>query len=212
MSAVDLEKTARTRARYDRIARFYDLMERGSEKRFAPWRADLWKRVKGQRVLEVGVGTGKNIPCYPQNAQVTAIDLSPRMLERARKLAAARATLVNLREADVQALPCPSAEFDTVVATFVFCSVPDPILGLTELRRVLKPGGQLLLLEHVLSRHALLGLAMQALNPMVVRMMGANINRETDSNVRAAGYVGIQAEDLWLDIVKRIEARSPGGE
>jgi phosphatidylethanolamine/phosphatidyl-N-methylethanolamine N-methyltransferase len=70
----------------------------------------------------------------------------------------------------------------------------------------------LLLLEHVLSRHALLGLAMQALNPMVVRMMGANINRETDSNVRAAGYVGIQAEDLWLDIVKRIEARSPGGE
>lgn len=212
MSAVDLEKTARTHARYDRIARFYDLMERGSEKRFAPWRADLWKRVKGQRVLEVGVGTGKNIPCYPQNAQVTAIDLSPRMLERARKLAAARATLVNLREADVQELPCPSAEFDTVVATFVFCSVPDPILGLTELRRVLKPGGQLLLLEHVLSRHALLGLAMQALNPMVVRMMGANINRETDSNVRAAGYVGIQAEDLWLDIVKRIEARSPGGE
>ena len=160
----------------------------------------------------MGVGTGKNIPYHPRNAQVTAIDLSPRMLERARKRAAELATRVSLREADVQALPFRDGEFDTVVATFVFCSVPDPVLGLTELRRVLKPDGQLLLLEHVLPRHWLLAPVMRAMNPMVVRMMGANIDRQTVRNVELAGFVNLSVEDLRLDIFKRIEAKAPSFE
>lgn len=212
MGAIDQRATAATRARYDRLARVYDLIERGSEKRFAPWREALWRRVWGPSVLEVGVGTGKNMAYYPPGLTITAVDLSPRMLERARARAEHTGVTVELREADVQALPFTDASFDTVVGTFVFCSVPDPLLGLRELRRVLTPGGQLLLLEHVLTESALLRPLMHVANPLVVRLMGANINRETVRNVRGAGFADLQVEDLWLGIFKLIEARSPAGE
>ena len=209
MNVIDQQATAATRERYDRIARFYDRMGRSSEPRFAPWRAALWQRVQGARVLEIGVGTGKSFPYYPAGMSITAIDLSPRMLDQARAHAAHSQIVVDLREADVQALPFPDASFDTVIASCVFCSVPDALLGLRQLRRVLVPGGQLLLLEHVLSYRALIRPAMKLMNPLVVRMMGANINRETVANVRRAGFIEVQVEDLWLDIVKRIEARAP---
>jgi len=210
MNEIDPRATATTRTRYDRRAHLYDRMTRGGERMMTPGRAALWQSVRGPRVLEVGVGTGKNMPYYPSGMSVTAIDLSPRMLDQARMHATRDRIAVDLREADVQALPFPDASFDTAIATCVFCSVPDPVLGLRELRRVLVPGGQLLLLEHVLLHRPLLGPIMGALNPLVVRMMGANINRETVENVRRAGFTDLQVEDLWLDIVKLIEARAPG--
>jgi ubiquinone/menaquinone biosynthesis C-methylase UbiE len=209
VTTLDARATATTRARYDRNARFYDLMERGNERRFAPWRAALWGRVAGPRVLEVGVGTGRNLPLYPPGMAITAIDLSPRMLARARERARQLGIRADLREADVQALPFPDASFDTAIATCVFCSVPDPVLGLRELRRVLVPGGQLLLLEHVLSGRPRLRPLMRALNPLVVRTMGANIDRETVENIRRAEFADFRAEDKLLDIVKIISARSP---
>ncbi len=209
MNGIDQQATAATRARYDRIARFYDRMGRSSERRFAPWRAALWHRVQGSRVLEIGVGTGKSFPYYPVGMTITAIDLSPRMLEQARTHAAHSQIVVDLHEADVQALPFADASFDTAIASCVFCSVPDAVLGLRELRRVLVPGGQLLLLEHVLSRRPLLRRVMNLVSPLVVRRMGANINRETVENVRRAGFAELQVEDLWLDIVKLIEAQAP---
>jgi ubiquinone/menaquinone biosynthesis C-methylase UbiE len=210
MSTINQQATALTRSRYDRRAHLYDRMTRGSERLLAPGRAALWQCVRGPRVLEVGVGTGKSFPYYPAGMTITAIDFSPRMLEQARTHAAQDRIVVDLREADVQALPFPDASFDTVIASCVFCSVPDPLLGLGELRRVLVPGGQLLLLEHVLSHRSLLGPIMDMLNPLVVRMMGANINRETVENVRRAGFIELQVEDLWLDILKQIEAGTPG--
>lgn len=210
MPPIDARATATARARYDRVARFYDLMERGNERHAAPWRAALWGRVAGPRVLEVGVGTGKNLPFYPPGMAITAIDLSPRMLAQARESARRMSLRVDLREADAQALPFPDASFDTAIGTFVFCSVPDPVLGLRELRRVLVPGGQLLLMEHVLSTRPRLRRLMRALNPLVVRLMGANIDRETVENVRRAGFAGVRDEDKRLDIVKVITGRAPG--
>jgi phosphatidylethanolamine/phosphatidyl-N-methylethanolamine N-methyltransferase len=209
---IDRKATATTRARYDRLARFYDRMEGRAERWFAPWRAELWRRVRGPRVLEVGIGTGKNVPYYPVGLAVTAIDLSPRMLDQARERAARLEMEVNLQEADAQALPYPNAKFDTVLATFVFCSVPDSMLALGEIRRVLIPGGQILLLEHVLSNWRFLRPLMHRTNPLVVRVMGANINRETVQNVRRAGFQDVCVEDRWLDVVRLIEARAPVGE
>lgn len=206
MTMIDPRATAATRARYDRIAPFYDAMECISERRIAPWRGAVWRHVIGPRVLEIGVGTGKNIPYHPPAMRVTAFDLSSRMLERACARAGVRRADLDLCQADAQALPFADASFDTAVGTFVFCSVPDPVLGLRELRRVLKPGGQLLLVEHVLSERWLWRPMMHAVNPLVVRVMGANINRETVGNVGRAGFTDPRVEYLWLDIVLLIEA------
>ena len=196
-----------TRRRYGRLASFYDLLEAHVERfRFASWRARLRDRIVGDQALEVGVGTGKNLPYYPRGVKVTAVDLSPRMLERARRRASVLGLEVELREMDVQDLAFPDHIFDTVFATFVFCSVPDPVLGLRELRRVCKPGGMLLLLEHMRPGNPVLGLLFDLLNPMVVRMMGANINRRTMENIRRAGWRIRVEVRLSSDIVWWIEA------
>jgi len=203
--------TELTRTRYDRIAPLYDALEWTMElTRFRSWWQALWAQVhSGERVLELGVGTGKNIPCYPVGADMTAVDLSERMLSRAHKRATRRGVEVALSLEDAQALSFPDASFDAVVATFVFCSVPDPVLGLAEARRVLRPGGRLLLLEHVLSEKPILRSLMRWLDPIPVHIWGAHIDRETIDNVRRAGFVEVRAEDLSMGIVKSITARAP---
>jgi ubiquinone/menaquinone biosynthesis C-methylase UbiE len=196
-----------TRKRYNRIAFLYDFMEAPMERlRFASWRRKLMGRIAGPTALEVGVGTGKNLIFYPDDLDITAIDLSPRMLERARKRANKLNLNVNLQEMDVEHLNFADDSFDTVFATFVFCSVPDPIAGLQELRRVCKPDGKLLLLEHMRPENYALGLIFDLFNPIIVRMMGANINRRTINNIRQAGWQ-IKAEECFSsDIVRMIEA------
>lgn len=206
---VDNPETRLTRQRYDRIAPIYDALEWMMEWRARRWRHDLWSRVGAGRILELGAGTGKNIPYYPEGCEILATDISDKMLARARRRAQRLNARVQLELGDVQALPYPAASFDVVVATFLFCSVPDPIAGLAEAKRVLEPGGQLLLLEHVLSRRLGLRRAMRWFDTVPVHIWGAHIDRDTVENVRRSGFVNIIDADLSLDIVKLIEASSP---
>ncbi len=200
--------TEAAKRRYDRIAPIYDLMEGIAERsRYSHWRKLLWDKVEGENILEVGVGTGKNFPYYPPGANMVAIDFSGKMLDRAREKAVREGVRVDLQQMDVQNLQFADNTFNTVVASFVFCSVPDPVHGLKELRRVVKPGGKVVLLEHVLSANKVIAWFMNLVNPVVVRLMGPNINRETVRNVARSGLKVERVTDLAAGIFKLIEAR-----
>ncbi len=201
------EVTEAAKKRYNRIAPLYDFMTGLMEMSRYYRRELLWSKVEGVHILEVGVGTGKSFSYYPPDVVITAVDFSDRMLKRAKDKAIKQKVKVRLQQMDVQNLEFEDNTFDTVVASFVFCSVPDPVRGLMEVKRVCKPGGKVVLLEHVLSANRILGWFMNLANPLVVRMIGANINRQTVENVIKSDLVVELVTGLGAGIFKLIEAR-----
>lgn len=194
--------------RYDRIAPYFEAMEAIMEGLFFKnWRKRLWAKVEGHHILEVGVGTGKNFDYYPKGARITAIDFSEQMLKQAAQKRDRKNTDVDLELMDIQSLCFADNSFDTVIGSFVFCSVPSAIKGLKEVYRVCKPGGQVLLLEHVLSSNPVLAAVMNLLSPVVVALVGANINRNTVKTVKACAFTAVHVDDRSSDIIKLIEAR-----
>ncbi|MEW6080311.1 MAG: class I SAM-dependent methyltransferase [Bacillota bacterium] len=188
--------------RYNRSALYYDWLDRMIDD-------GLRKKALGfakGKVLEVGVGTGRNLPYYPADCEITGIDFSPGMLAKARKRVHQSGAQVTLLEIDVQQMDFPDNTFDTIVSTCVFCSVPDPVKGLTEARRVCKPDGQIILLEHVRSEHPVLGALMDLLNPLTLYMIGSSINRRTVENIQKAGIKITSIEDRFGKILKLIVA------
>lgn len=196
--------------RYDRQARWFDLMEAPVERlAFGRLRSRLWGQVTGDTVLEIGAGTGKNLSCHPQGARTVAVDISPRMLRRAAGRARRLEHPVDFVLADAQHLPFRDGSFDAAAATFVFCSVPDPVLGLREAGRVVRDHGTVHLLEHVRSGNAIAGRLMDLANPIAVRLSGANINRDTVSNVAKAGISLDEVESRGFGILKLIRGSAP---
>jgi len=201
--------TETIKRRYNRTALFYDWMDFMISD-------NLRKKVIGMArgwVLEVGVGTGKNLPFYPPGCSVTAIDFSPAMLERAIRRAEKLGLTVALLEMDAQHMEFADNTFDTVVATCVFCSVPDAVQGLREIKRVCKPDGQVILLEHIRSENPVWGKIMDILNPISLYLVGSNINRRTVHNVSNAGFKLKEVQDMSASkIVKLIIAVPEEGE
>jgi ubiquinone/menaquinone biosynthesis C-methylase UbiE len=192
------------RKRYNRASRFYDILESPMEMMaLREWRTDLMKDLRGN-VLEVGVGTGKNIEYYPDDINITAIDFSERMLDKAREKANKYNKKVSLLQMDAQDMKFPDNTFDTIFTTCVYCSVPDPIKGLKEMRRACKPNGKIIMIEHVRSEKKVLGLIMDILNPIVVNTYGANINRRTVENIYSSGFIDVNVDNLYGDIIKKI--------
>ena len=196
-----------TRRRYERLAPFYDFLEAPMERMALDrWRRRLLHNVKGPLVLEPGVGTGKNLRYYRKGIDVVGIDISAAMVRRARDKPSAAS--VKLAVMDVESLAFPDATFDSAIASFLFCSVDDPVAGLRELRRVVKPEGEIILLEHVRPGTPLLGRLFDLLNPITRHVMGPDINRNTVDNVIRAGLGIEHEEDLFRDIVKLLACRT----
>ncbi len=195
---------SKTQQRYNRIAGLYDVLEAPMEHMFSKWRRELLKETRG-KTLEVGIGTGKNIKYYPPGVELTGIDFSEKMLDKARKRAGKHPG-VKLILLDAENMDFDDNTFDTVVTSCVFCSVPHPVQGLKEIKRVCKNGGKILMLEHVRSQKKTVGKIMDFLNPLPLNIYGANINRRTYENLLKAGFNpgNIRVENVWSDIVKLI--------
>lgn len=167
------------------------------------WRKEILSDLKGE-ILEVGVGTGANFEYYPMKVNVTGIDFSPKMLDIAQSKIPKSKAEIKLLEMDIEQMNFPDNSFDTVISSCVFCSVPNPIEGLKEIRRVVKPEGKIIMLEHMRSENAVVGKILDLTNPFTVRLTGANVNRETIKNLEAAGLKLIKEEYLMTSIMRKL--------
>jgi ubiquinone/menaquinone biosynthesis C-methylase UbiE len=178
-------KPERVQAIYDRQAERYDAVAGAG--RLETLRANLFARARGD-VLELGVGTGATLAHYRNLSSLTGLDLSEKMLEKARARAVNLGFPVDLRQADFQTLPFADASFDTVSSSLGLCGIPDPKLLFSEIRRVLRPSGRLLALEHIRPPNAVLGLVADAINPVWDRIVGCHVNRPTLDLLERSGF------------------------
>lgn len=203
-----MDNTEKIKQRYNRIAPIFNHMENMMQNMIPKDYIEKAFNSLYGNVLEVGVGTGKNFPYYPLNCSVTAIDFSPRMLEIAKSNINKAKVPVTILEMDAQNMDFPDDTFDCVINTCVFCSVPDPIKGLKEIKRVCKPGGTIIMIEHVRSDNLIVGKIMDILNPLVVSVIGANINRNTIENINNSGIKIKEVNDHFGKILKLVIAEA----
>lgn len=189
--------------RYDRQISFFERILFGGGREW------VCSRAEGE-VLELAAGTARNLPFYPRGIKLTGVELSAEMLAIARARAAVLSHDVDLRLGDVQDLDFPDQSFDTVVCTLGLCTIPDPRRAVGEARRVLRPGGRLLLLEHVRSPSAPVRAVQRMLDPLAVRFEGDHLTREPLQYLEAEGFEIEELERSKWGIVERVVARKRG--
>jgi ubiquinone/menaquinone biosynthesis C-methylase UbiE len=189
--------------RYDRQMNFFDRVL------FGGGRAWACSHAEGE-VLEIAVGSGRNLAFHAEETSLTAIEFSPEMLELARERATELGRKVDLRLGDAQDLEFAEESFDTVVCTLALCTIPDPGKAVAEAHRVLSPGGRFVALEHVRSPALPVRTVQRALDPLTVRFEGDHLVREPLEYLRSAGFEVEQLERSKWGIVERVVARKPG--
>ncbi|MBQ61047.1 MAG: SAM-dependent methyltransferase [Gammaproteobacteria bacterium] len=196
----------RTQAKWDKAAPNFDIMAgKGAEERWAPFKTELFSHMDGN-ILFLALGTGLDIATFPTGKNITAIDISPKMLEVAQPRIDNYEGTITAHAMDVHDLDFEDDSFDQVFTSCTFCSVPRPVEGLKSLRRVLKPGGELFMFEHTGSRYYPFKV-MMTLMTQISRKLGPDMNRTTVANVMAADFEVLEVNNLFLDVVKTIKAK-----
>lgn len=197
-----------TQGKWDRASKFFDLMNGyGPELRWGEAKKQLFSEMDGQ-ILFLAVGTGLDIQYFPHGKQITGIDISEGMLAKAQPRAMAYPGDMQIRQMDVKTMDFPDDYFDQVFTSCTFCSVPDPVAGLSSLHRVLKPGGFLGMFEHTGSRWFPFSLMLNLMTNLS-KMIGPDMNRPTIENVERAGFKIASVNNHYLDVVKTIRAFKP---
>ena len=195
-----------TQKKWDRAAPNFDLIASyGPEKRWAPFKRELFANMGQGRILFLAVGTGLDVQFFPSGRSILGIDISQKMLEVAAERVSRYEGDLKVQQMDVHEMPFEDDHFDQVFTSCTFCSVPDPIRGLESLRRVLKTGGDLFMFEHTGSRYHPFKLMMNLMTP-ISRKLGPEMNRPTVENVQAAGFELDEVQHVYLDVVKTIHA------
>lgn len=192
--------------KYDQFARWYDRVEGilgllGVSK----LRRRLLQQVSG-KVLEVAVGTGKNLPCYPHECRIIAVDLNREMLNIARKRASKRSMNVAFLLVDAEALPFTDESFDTVVSSLSTCTFPNPVVALKEMARICRPNRKVLLLEHGRSDRDWLGRWQDRHADQFAKPLGCHWNREPLDLIRQTGLKVYRAKRHFFGIFQQIES------
>lgn len=202
-----------TQKKWDRAARSFDLMSaNGPEKRWRPAKLEVFSHMRPDaRILFLALGTGLDIETFPKDCDITAIDISPKMVEKAQPRIAAYQGTLRAEVMDVHDMTFAEQSFDQVFTSCTFCSVPQPVDGLKALYHILKPGGELHMFEHTGSHVFPFNLMMNLMSPLA-RRFGPELNRDTVANVRAAGYELRAVNHVFLDTVKAISAVRPLGD
>jgi ubiquinone/menaquinone biosynthesis C-methylase UbiE len=198
--------------KYQRIAPLYDLLdlpfEYGRYRRIRPL---LFQGLSG-RILEAGVGSGRNFAFYPPGSTIVGIDVSPSMLARAERRRKLTTAEIQLRQMDVTRLDLPEKWFDAAVAAFLFCILPDELQvpALRGLGRVVKAGGTIRLLEYVRPHGAIRRALAWLWEPWIAWAYGASFDRRTEEHVPESGLELIEASFVVDDLVKLISVRTAG--
>jgi ubiquinone/menaquinone biosynthesis C-methylase UbiE len=204
------QETERVRAVQDKQAPKYDRQISFFERiLFGDGRAWVCSQARGQ-VLELACGTGRNLPFYNDAIELTGVELSPGMLAIAHQHARELRHPADLRLGDVQALEWPDESFDTVTCTLGFCTIPDTRTAAAEAYRVLRPGGQLLLMEHVRSPSPIVRGGQRLLNPLAVRFEADHLLRDPLDYLPSVGFQIDEVQRSKWGIVERLRALKPG--
>ena len=183
--------------KYDRIAPIYELIDLPLELLiFKKWRREALSSLNG-KILEVGVGTGRNMKYYPPCCLITGVDNSKGMLGKARE------NTKNMKNVtfilmDAESLGFSDHSFDYVVTTFVLCTISDPVKALTEMRRVLKPSGEMIALEHMRSDNPIIARFEELIDPILFSLLGDHTTRHTVRNIKEAGFIIKEANELFF--------------